>query len=103
MQRLKLPDGSYVNPGTVDRVQVKKHFLGKNYYVQMHLDHGGAINVCVGLPEVDARKLRLQYEQQLETLPLIFQHIRRGERPGFLAERKWGMRMVTETVIVKAL
>ncbi|MBV9203540.1 MAG: hypothetical protein JOY83_28140 [Alphaproteobacteria bacterium] len=90
MQRLKLPDGSYVNPGEVDRLQVKKHFFGKNYYVQILLDTGREIDVCTDLSEVGAQEARRQYEEQLETLAADISAYREGRAAGVSRGKKIG-------------
>ena len=90
MQRLKLPDGSYVNPGEVERLQVKKNFFGKNYYVQVHLDNGRKIDICTDLPELKAQEARRQYEQQLETLAADISAYKEGRAAGLSLGKKVG-------------
>jgi flagellar biosynthesis/type III secretory pathway protein FliH len=90
MQRLKLPDGSYVNPGEVERLGVKKHFFGKNYCVQIHLDNGRAVDICTDLPELKAQEARHQYEQQLETLAADISAYKEGRAAGLSRGKKIG-------------
>ena len=35
MRHFKLPDGSYLNPAQIDRFEVKKHFMSKEYDVSL--------------------------------------------------------------------
>jgi flagellar biosynthesis/type III secretory pathway protein FliH len=90
MQRLKLSNGSYVHPGEVNRLQVKKHFLAKNYYVQMHLNDGRAIDLRTELSEAEARELRTHYEQQLETLAADISAYEEGLTAGLSRGKKLG-------------
>ncbi|MGA8615019.1 MAG: hypothetical protein WB760_25745 [Xanthobacteraceae bacterium] len=90
MQRLKLPDGSYVSPGEVDRLHVKKHFLRKNYYVQMHLDNGRTIDLCTDLLEVEAQEAKREYEQQLEALATDISAYKEGRTAGLSRGEKIG-------------
>jgi hypothetical protein len=90
MRRLKVPDGSYVNPGAIDRVQIDKHFWGKNYYVQIHLDDGRTIDLCEQLSEEKAKELRGDYERQLEALDADISSYKEGKRIGFFNGKKEG-------------
>jgi flagellar biosynthesis/type III secretory pathway protein FliH len=90
MQRLKLLDGSYINPAAVERLEVKKHFFGKNYYLQMRLDNGRTIDVCIDLPEAEAQKARLQFEQQLEALNADISAYKEGQAAGLSRGKRLG-------------
>lgn len=90
MQQLKLPNGSYVHPGEVDRLQVEKHFWRKRYFVQMWLHDGRAIHLCAGLSEPEAREVRRQYEQQLETFTADISAYKEGRATGLTQGEKIG-------------
>lgn len=90
MQQLKLPNGSYVHPGEVDRLQVERHFWRKRYFVQMCLHDGRAIYLCTGLSEPEAREIRRQYEQQLEALAADVSAYKEGRATGLTRGEKIG-------------
>jgi flagellar biosynthesis/type III secretory pathway protein FliH len=90
MRLLKLPDDSHINPGAINRFEIKRHFLGKNYYVQMHLDDGRVLDLGAKLSEEEADQLKLDYEQRLEELAADISSYKEGRRVGFSNGQKEG-------------
>ena len=90
MKQLKLPNGSYVHPGEVERVRIEKHFWRRRYFVQMCLHDGQAIHLCAGVSEPEAREVRRHYEQQLEGLAADVSAYKEGRTTGLARGEKTG-------------
>lgn len=90
MRRIELPDGTYINPADISKVESERQFLSTKYSVRFYSDKRRKLGAIYGLTRSQADSEKQRYKIQLEELHTDVSAYREGYEAGIANGTKSG-------------